>query len=65
VPASDTGTIVTLTPAPRDHAVYMGRGDYHFVDAKPLERALLRRSQRQLVVAGQPELRGAVGLSAT
>ena len=30
VPASDSGTIVTLTPAPRDHAVYLGRGDYHF-----------------------------------
>ena len=30
MPASDSGTIVTLTPAPRDHAVYMGRGDYHF-----------------------------------
>ena len=30
VPASDSGTIVTLSPAPRDHAVYMGRGDYHF-----------------------------------
>ncbi|HEY6613366.1 MAG TPA: carboxypeptidase regulatory-like domain-containing protein, partial [Vicinamibacterales bacterium] len=29
VPASDTGTVVTLTPAPRDHAVYMGRGDYY------------------------------------
>ena len=30
VPASASGTIVTLTPAPRDHAVYMGRGDYYF-----------------------------------
>ena len=30
VPASATGTVVTLSPAPRDHAVYMGRGDYHF-----------------------------------
>ncbi len=30
VPASATGTIVTLTPAPRDHAVYIGRGDYYF-----------------------------------
>ena len=29
VPTSDTGTIVTLTPAPRDHSVYMGRGDYY------------------------------------
>jgi len=29
VPASDSGTVVTLTPAPRDHAVYMGRGDYY------------------------------------
>ena len=29
VPASDTGTVVTLTPAPRDHSVYMGRGDYY------------------------------------
>ena len=30
VPASDSGTIITLSPAPRDHAVYMGRGDYYF-----------------------------------
>jgi Carboxypeptidase regulatory-like domain len=30
VPQSSTGTVVTLSPAPRDHAVYMGRGDYHF-----------------------------------
>jgi Carboxypeptidase regulatory-like domain len=28
VPASSTGTVVTLQPAPRDHAVYMVRGDY-------------------------------------
>ncbi len=36
VPASDSGTIVTLTPAPRDHAVYMGRGDYHFSSSNQL-----------------------------
>jgi hypothetical protein len=30
VPTSPSGTIVTLSPAPRDHAVYMARGDYHF-----------------------------------
>jgi hypothetical protein len=30
VPASDSGTIITLSPAPRNHAVYMGRGDYYF-----------------------------------
>jgi hypothetical protein len=29
VPLSATGTVVTLSPAPRDHAVYMARGDYH------------------------------------
>ena len=33
VPASATGTVVTLTPAPRDHAVYMGRVDYHLSSA--------------------------------
>jgi Carboxypeptidase regulatory-like domain/TonB-dependent Receptor Plug Domain len=36
VPASDSGTIVTLTPAPRDHAVYIGRGDYHFSSSNQL-----------------------------
>ena len=30
VPASASGTIISLSPAPRDHAVYIGRGDYHF-----------------------------------
>jgi hypothetical protein len=30
VPQSPNATVVTLSPAPRDHAVYMGRGDYHF-----------------------------------
>src|SRR5687768_3004722 len=30
VPTSTSGTIVTLSPAPRNHAVYMGRGDYYF-----------------------------------
>ena len=30
VPRSESGTVVTLSPAPRDHAVYMARGDYHF-----------------------------------
>ena len=36
VPASDSGTIVNLTPAPRDHAVYMGRGDVHFSSSNQL-----------------------------
>ena len=30
VPASASGTLLTLSPSPRDHAVYMARGDYHF-----------------------------------
>jgi hypothetical protein len=30
VPRSPSGTVITLAPAPRDHAVYMARGDYHF-----------------------------------
>lgn len=30
VPTSASGTVITLSPAPRDHAVYMARGDYHF-----------------------------------
>ena len=30
MPSSASGTVVTLSPAPRDHAVYMARGDYHF-----------------------------------
>jgi hypothetical protein len=30
VPASDSGNIITLSPAPRNHAVYIGRGDYYF-----------------------------------
>ena len=30
LPASASSTIVTLSPAPRDHAVYMARGDYYF-----------------------------------
>ena len=30
VPRAESGTVVTLSPAPRDHAVYMARGDYHF-----------------------------------
>ena len=29
VPLSSTGSVVTLAPSPRDHAVYMARGDYH------------------------------------
>lgn len=29
VPTSATGTVITLAPSPRDHAVYMGRFDYH------------------------------------
>jgi hypothetical protein len=36
VPQSASGTIVTLSPAPRDHAVYMGRGDYHFSGSNQL-----------------------------
>jgi hypothetical protein len=36
VPSSASGTIITLTPAPRDHAVYMGRGDYHFSSSNQL-----------------------------
>ena len=59
VPSSASGTVVTLAPSPRDHAVYMARGDYHFSRQQPAQRALLRRPQRQLVVAGQRELRGA------
>ena len=62
VPTSATGTVVTLSPAPRDHAVYMGRGDYHFSGAQPAERAFLRRPQRQLLLAGQRELRAAGGV---
>jgi hypothetical protein len=30
VPSSPSGTVVTLSPSPRDHAVYIARGDYHF-----------------------------------
>ena len=30
VPASASGTIISWSPAPRDHAVYIARGDYHF-----------------------------------
>ncbi len=30
VPAAAGDTVTTLSPAPRDHSVYMGRGDYHF-----------------------------------
>lgn len=29
VPASDTGRVVTFSPSPRDHAVWMLRGDYN------------------------------------
>ena len=36
VPASATGTVVNLAPAPRDHAVYMVRGDYRFSGANHL-----------------------------
>jgi hypothetical protein len=36
VPRSASGTVVTLSPAPRDHAVYMGRGDYHVSDSNQL-----------------------------
>lgn len=30
IPASPGGRVVTLSPAPRDHAVYIGRADYNF-----------------------------------
>jgi hypothetical protein len=36
VPRSPTGTVVTLSPSPRDHAVYMARADYHFSSANTL-----------------------------
>jgi hypothetical protein len=36
VPSSDTGTVVNLTPSPRDHAVYMGRVDYRLSDTNQL-----------------------------
>ena len=36
VPTSASGTVVTLAPAPRDHAVYMARVDYHFSRANQL-----------------------------
>jgi hypothetical protein len=36
VPTSASGTVITLSPAPRDHAVYIGRGDYHFSDNNQL-----------------------------
>lgn len=36
VPQSASGTVVTLSPAPRDHAVYMGRGDYRFSNRNQL-----------------------------
>lgn len=30
IPTSASGTVVTLSPTPRDNAVYLARGDYHF-----------------------------------
>ncbi|MGH2492904.1 MAG: carboxypeptidase regulatory-like domain-containing protein, partial [Candidatus Limnocylindria bacterium] len=36
VPTSPSGTVVTLSPSPRDHAVYMTRADYHFSSANTL-----------------------------
>jgi hypothetical protein len=36
IPRSPTGTVVTLSPSPRDHAVYMTRADYHFSSANTL-----------------------------
>ena len=36
VPRSASGTVITLSPAPRDHAVYMARGDYHFSGSNQL-----------------------------
>ena len=40
VPTSATGTVVNLAPAPRDHAVYMVRGDYRFSSANHLNAHL-------------------------
>ena len=40
VPSSPTGTVVNLAPAPRDHAVYMVRGDYRFSGANHLNAHL-------------------------
>src|SRR5262245_17879009 len=36
VPTSASGTVVTLSPSPRDHAIYLIRGDYHFSSANQL-----------------------------
>jgi hypothetical protein len=36
VPPSATGIVVTLSPAPRDNAVYLARGDYHLSDRNQL-----------------------------
>jgi Carboxypeptidase regulatory-like domain/TonB-dependent Receptor Plug Domain len=36
VPRSASGTVVTLSPAPRDHAVFIVRGDYHFSSTNQL-----------------------------
>ncbi len=36
VPTSPSGTVVTLFPSPRDHAVYMTRADYHFSPSNTL-----------------------------
>jgi hypothetical protein len=36
VPRSASGTIITLSPAPRNHAVYMARGDYNFSGSNQL-----------------------------
>ena len=61
VPASDSGTIVNLTPAPEIMRSTWAGGTAFFKQ-QSAERALLRRPERQPLVAGKPELRGAIGL---
>jgi hypothetical protein len=36
IPASPAGRVVTLSPAPRDHAVYIARADYNFSGSNQL-----------------------------
>ena len=59
VPTSASGTVVTLAPSPRDHAVYMARGDYHFSGSNQLNAHFFADRSDSIVVAGQRELRGA------
>jgi hypothetical protein len=40
VPPSASGVVVKLSPAPRDNAVYMARGDYHISDRNQLRAHL-------------------------